>query len=72
MKNVPVHAEIALGAGIGFNTNETTHNGVLLGRVHVAYREREIYIYIIRASCLGPQALSQNRMRIGEDNLNIN
>jgi hypothetical protein len=68
MKNVPVHAEIALGAGIGFNTNETTHNGVLLGRVHVAYRVREI----IRASCLGPQALSQNRMRIGVDNLNIN
>lgn len=70
MKNVPVHAEIALGAGIGFNANETTHNGVLLGRVHVAYRVREREI--IRASCLGPQALSQNRMRIGVDNLNIN
>jgi hypothetical protein len=50
MKNVPVHAEIAL-AGIGFTQNETTHNGVLLGRVHVAYRKRKRKI--IRASCLG-------------------
>jgi hypothetical protein len=68
MKNVPVHAEIALGAGIGFNTNETTHNGVLLVAVYMWHIEREI----IRASCLGPQALSQNRMRIAGDNLNIN